>query len=350
MELTEELGTEIIQRLSKYIDVPINLMNHLGKIVASTDERRVGQQHGGAEAVIKSGQPQIITLEDVNMYSNTKPGVNLPIFHREALAGVVGLTGEPDRVMQAAGMTQGSVEITLEQIYIQRQTFFQERQWNYWLQRLVQSTSWDEAGLKQEAAYSLGVNVHKMWQVGVIQTDHPYEAVEAIRIAFKNHDPLFVLPFQEDLVVACLPYIESVQAFDKLTEYVIGVGQQGYSLDGIRRSFHQAKESLEIAGQKGKPAYSQSLEMERLLHHIDSKTMDEISHTYEHSLRALEPFYYETLTTFFANNLRMNQTAHSLHIHRNTLMYRLDQLEKKTGLDPRSFKDAIILQSILLHM
>ncbi|TXL66786.1 hypothetical protein FHP05_05260 [Cerasibacillus terrae] len=43
MKITEELGNEIIKRLSKYTEVNINIMNLEGKIVSSTDKERVHQ-------------------------------------------------------------------------------------------------------------------------------------------------------------------------------------------------------------------------------------------------------------------------------------------------------------------
>lgn len=44
---------------------------------------------------------------------------------------------------------------------------------------------------------------------------------------------------------------------------------------------------------------------------------------------------------FFQNNLNIAETARQLHMHRNTLIYRLDQIEKHTGLDIRKFEDAM---------
>lgn len=48
-----------------------------------------------------------------------------------------------------------------------------------------------------------------------------------------------------------------------------------------------------------------------------------------------------TINTFFQTNLNIAETSRQLHVHRNTLIYRLEQLEKHTGLDIRRFEDAM---------
>ena len=48
-----------------------------------------------------------------------------------------------------------------------------------------------------------------------------------------------------------------------------------------------------------------------------------------------------TIQKFFENNLNVSETSRQLFIHRNTLVYRLDKVQKQTGLDLRSFRDAV---------
>lgn len=48
-----------------------------------------------------------------------------------------------------------------------------------------------------------------------------------------------------------------------------------------------------------------------------------------------------TIDRFLQNNLNIAETARQLHMHRNTLIYRLEQLERRTGLDLRKFEDAM---------
>ena len=59
----------------------------------------------------------------------------------------------------------------------------------------------------------------------------------------------------------------------------------------------------------------------------------------------------ETLTTinkFFENNLNVSETSRQLYVHRNTLVYRIEKLEKSTGLDIRIFDDALTFKIALM--
>ena len=55
-----------------------------------------------------------------------------------------------------------------------------------------------------------------------------------------------------------------------------------------------------------------------------------------------------TVYTFFDNNLNISETARRLYVHRNTLVYRLEKLEKSTGLDIRKFDDALTFKIAMM--
>ncbi len=64
-----------------------------------------------------------------------------------------------------------------------------------------------------------------------------------------------------------------------------------------------------------------------------------------------DDFDEETLMTinkFFENSLNVSETSRQLYIHRNTLVYRLDKIQKITGLDLRVFEDAITFKIALM--
>ena len=59
----------------------------------------------------------------------------------------------------------------------------------------------------------------------------------------------------------------------------------------------------------------------------------------------------ETLTTihkFFENNLNVSETSRQLYVHRNTLVYRIEKIQKSLGLDLRNFDDALTFKIALM--
>lgn len=54
-----------------------------------------------------------------------------------------------------------------------------------------------------------------------------------------------------------------------------------------------------------------------------------------------DPEMLETAIEFLKANLNVSEASRNLYMHRNTLMYRLDKIEKATGLDIRKFQDAM---------
>jgi carbohydrate diacid regulator len=121
----------------------------------------------------------------------------------------------------------------------------------------------------------------------------------------------------------------------------------------VSRSYKEAKMALDVGkifySEKNVVAYSR-LGIGRLIYQLpmplcrmfireifDGKSPDE--------------FDEETLTTinkFFENSLNVSETSRQLYIHRNTLVYRLDKLQKTTGLDLRVFEDAITFKIALM--
>ena len=60
-----------------------------------------------------------------------------------------------------------------------------------------------------------------------------------------------------------------------------------------------------------------------------------------------------TINKFFENSLNISETARQLYVHRNTLVYRLERIQKAIGLDIRNFDDAMtfrIAVMVLAHM
>ena len=67
--------------------------------------------------------------------------------------------------------------------------------------------------------------------------------------------------------------------------------------------------------------------------------------------KCVDQFDEETIAAvnkFFENNLNISETARQLYLHRNTLVYRLEKIQKMTGLDVRTFDDALTFKIAMM--
>ncbi len=130
----------------------------------------------------------------------------------------------------------------------------------------------------------------------------------------------------------------------------------GTTVDDIKdvsRSYKEAKMALDVGKiffeERNVVAYS-SLGIGRLIYQLPIPLCRMfIQEIFEG--KSPEEFDNETLATinkFFENSLNVSETSRQLYIHRNTLVYRLDKLQKTTGLDLRIFEDAITFKIALM--
>lgn len=140
-------------------------------------------------------------------------------------------------------------------------------------------------------------------------------------------------------------------------EAMVGVrvsyGTIAEELKDVSRSYKEADMAMEV----GRIFYSQKrvlsykvLGIGRLIHQLP-KSLCEMFLEEVFEGNGLESFEEEELTavhTFFENNLNISETARKLYVHRNTLVYRLEKIQKKTGLDVRVFEDAMTFKIALM--
>ncbi|MCI8342065.1 MAG: PucR family transcriptional regulator [Firmicutes bacterium] len=137
------------------------------------------------------------------------------------------------------------------------------------------------------------------------------------------------------------------------TKAFIAIGTAVTDLKDVSRSYKEAKMAIEVGrifdGEKTIVNYEQ-LGIGRLIYQLPMPLCKMFIKEVLQGL-TIDDFDEETLATvgkFFENNLNVSETSRQLYIHRNTLVYRLDKLQKMTGLDLRNFDDAIIFKITLM--
>lgn len=146
--------------------------------------------------------------------------------------------------------------------------------------------------------------------------------------------------------------VETINSELMLKVYV-GIGTPTESINDISRSFSEAQLALEIGrvfdGDKYILNYD-TLGIGRLIYQLPSKLcelfLDEIFK--KESIDVLDDETLQTIYKFFENNLNVSETSRQLFVHRNTLVYRLDKIERLTGLDLRRFDDAVVFKVAIL--
>lgn len=127
-------------------------------------------------------------------------------------------------------------------------------------------------------------------------------------------------------------------------EATVGVGQYYPGLNGLRKSFNDAKVALQL----GEKIWGAG----RTYHIVDVGMLVALSKDInferkcELAFQIMKDIFsddslFKTVNIFLENDMNLTEAAKKLHLHRNTLIYRLDKIKREIGLDPRKFSDAI---------
>ena len=142
----------------------------------------------------------------------------------------------------------------------------------------------------------------------------------------------------------------STEAMEKAK---VGISTTVNSIKDINRAYKEAQMAVTIGKifeqEKQLISYNR-LGIGRLIYQLPKTLcklfLDEVFKNGTFELLDSETIF--TIQKFFENNLNVSETSRQLFIHRNTLVYRLDKIQKLTGLDLRMFDDAIIFKVAML--
>lgn len=140
---------------------------------------------------------------------------------------------------------------------------------------------------------------------------------------------------------------------EAMTKVHVAYGTMVQEIKDVSRSYKEAKMALDVGkifySDRNVIAYS-TLGIGRLIYQLPMPLckmfIKEIF-----GQKSPDDFDDETIATinkFFENSLNVSETSRQLYIHRNTLVYRLDKLQKSTNLDLRVFDDAITFKIALM--
>ena len=141
----------------------------------------------------------------------------------------------------------------------------------------------------------------------------------------------------------------------EVPRYSVGIGRLARDITQIPHSYQEAQQAMEIGRRlfgDGKLHSFAQLGIYRLLFHLYGQ--QELTHFYEETLGPLldsdsrsNSALMETLEGFFRYNGNLSETARAMHLHRNSLLYRLGRIEELLG---RSLEDPELRLSLQIAL
>jgi PucR family transcriptional regulator, purine catabolism regulatory protein len=225
-----------------------------------------------------------------------------------------------------------------------------------------------------------------IFEIGQNEPEYPTSSFQAqwskrIRDELQRIWPTCWVSFEARRVLALLPSNESIGSiegeFEKtistrmdrvqarlkdgkmgngnLPTFTAGMGRVAKDIQHISHSYREAQQALEIGRRlfgEGKIHYFAQLGIYRLLFYLYGH--QELSDFYQETLGPLSESdsrsnnaLLETLECFFNCNGNLSETARTMHLHRNSLLYRLGRIEELLG---RSLEDSELRLSLLIAL
>ena len=186
-------------------------------------------------------------------------------------------------------------------------------------------------------------------------------AYEMVRELYNTHKGDFVTTVDEDhiIVIKSLDVDDTYEDMDldakmlvdmfnseAMTSVRVSYGTIVRDIKGISKSYKEANMALDVGkifyADKSVISYS-TLGIGRLIYQLPINLCEMyIDEVFGGELSAeIDDEILNTINKFLENSLNVSETARQLYIHRNTLIYRIEKLEKATGMDVRNFDDAL---------
>lgn len=375
ISIDPRLAQEIVERTMKIIPFNVNVMDTRGIIIGSGKPARIGELHSGAQLALAQQRTVEIDEATARTLHGVKPGVNLPLKVRGKICGVVGLTGHPGTVRQLGELVRVTAEMILEQSQLIGELQREKRYREEFVFHLVKQDGTSLADLEAWAV-RLGIDFLCPRAVVVLdlidenlrpdlalidlqrcQTHLTAQYPEILTAAISPRELVIIETFEADSAYAPgstyahqrLSMLDAAVRRELGTPAILSMGVALAGIEGIALSYQSARKTCRVGRLRNSlgSAFSfYDLSLPVLLASLDSGWQSEQLRQPVNRLNAFDKrdgLLRHTLDVWFAQDTHPLATANALHIHRNTLDYRLRQISEITGLDLEKTDDRLLL-------
>lgn len=370
---------ELAESTSEIVGYSVLLTDGNGIVIGSSDPTRLGSLHSPSVGVIRTRKPEITTPEEApRLPEGVRPGITLPISLAGRVVGSIAIAGPPDEVSRYGRLVQKQAELLLRENALLRSSMLREQA----LQELILEIAAfdplkaDETILVMRGR-ELGYDLRPPRAALIAEILHPEEAplnrrleAQALARRFFSHPQDIVSRLGDDKIVVLAflglaaretQPLEEIRKTARLLAFSleenglsvrIGIGEIAASAAFLGEAFRSAGEAARLSAKKSgeeKVFFIGDLRLESLLSFIPK---DRAAAFCESVLKDLPGASdaEELIQTFLAwcdRPFEPARVAQSLSIHRNTLSYRLQKIERITGLNLREVRGILMLRAAL---
>ncbi len=370
--IDKAFAEKFIERITRYTDYNINIMDENGIIIASRDKKRVGQYHEIAYQLIV-GTEELIDTTGMS-YPNVLPGINMVIATGGKREGVVGVTGDPKEVRPIALMVKMAFETMLKYERQQEQQRIRANKKERFIYLLTRVEHSDPEELRR-CARELGYPEETVRIPILLQLDGgtSTRALELLRSgAMHTHkDFSFALDSRHFLVYKTISatereafsnyremvreYLKPIQTWRKETGgkafLYVGSFQDTYPqyYYGYRHCLWLEQNAR---AESGVPVFFYDYLGEYLRSMIPQGELQRAFYVYR---RHISPeklrSYVEIIGALMRTNYNFGKAAELLFVHKNTLVYRYNAMKANLTVDPlTSAEDRAFLEAFYAYL
>jgi carbohydrate diacid regulator len=364
--LTAPLAQQIAGETSAIVGFNILITDTEGIVIGSGDVARVGSFHEASLEVIRTRQAASHSAAQASKLRGVRPGVTLPILLNGIAVGTVGITGSPGQVTRFGLMVERQTEILLNEALLLRSRMLRERVIEELVRDLI---AFDpevvDAEPIRDRAREEGVDLSLRRIVVVVEvlrrigrTDGVLiNAVRLLRECFADQQSVVVATTADRYVVLARVgggsgedvvriARTSVEQFRQRlgVEVAIGIGTITEGIAGLRTSHEDAVDALRLGARSAvdRVAVVDTVRVEQLVAGVGHRARERYASAVAAQLRDQVDWLTlrDTVVAWCDSGFSLVRAASMLHVHRNTLIYRLDKIEQIQGCsrrNPRSY-------------
>lgn len=350
-QIDRKLAQQIVDTVKDVCGQNVNFIDGSGRIYASTDEGRIGTYHEIGRQAAAAGKA--IEVEADDRFTGTQKGVNLPVYHKGAMVAVIGISGPPGEVRKYARLAERITGLLIREREIGAFSRTQEERRSYVINGLIRRENIAGAYL-QEALGEWGIAGDTDKRMAVIRVSgRPYGAGGAvldqeirrlleraqIRLYTRNYPDEYLGVLEDSRFAQTAELIKAFCAGRE--EYLkAGVGKAA-SLEALADSYESCLTALEsLRGSQENYAVFDQLTLEILLSRVPGSSREAFLKKTAEGLTGED---LDLLAVYFEEDMSLAAACRRLFLHKNTLQYRLDRIGRKTGFNPRKFREAAVL-------